>query len=99
MLKFEHNPSGFGTSLQGYVKASYDQLVEVFGDPTYSETSGDDKVDFEWILKFSDGTDATIYNWKDYDGGLTARSNPEYEWHIGGHNAIAVSNVLERLGI
>jgi hypothetical protein len=99
MLTFTHNPGGFGTSLQGYVKASYDQLVKVFGDPTYNETSGDDKVDFEWVLKFNDGTEATIYNWKDYDGGLYAMSTPDYTWHIGGKDKIAVCNVLETLGI
>ena len=33
------------TSLQGYLKASYEDLVEVFGEPTITETSGDDKVD------------------------------------------------------
>lgn len=98
-MNFVHNPNSSGTCLQGYVEVSYDKLVEVFGQPTFDETSGDDKVDFEWCLKFDDGVDATIYNWKDYDGGLTALSTPDYQWHIGGRNAIAVSNVLEVLGV
>lgn len=99
MLTFTHNPSSSGTCLQGYVEASYDKLVEVFGHPTFDKTSGDEKVDFEWCLKFNDGTDATIYNWKDYDGGLYAQMAPDYTWHIGGKNRIAVCNVLELLGI
>lgn len=81
------------TSLQGYVKASYDDLVELFGEPTYGQ-SGDGKVDFEWVLTIVDHDNdethvATLYNWKDYDNGLEAQSNPFYEWHIGGHSKLA----------
>lgn len=86
------------TSLQGYVAASYDDLVELFGEPTYTG-SYDDKVDFEWVLTIVDHENdethvATLYNWKDYDNGLEAQSNPFYEWHIGGHSAL-VASVLE----
>jgi len=87
------------TSLQGYVKASYDDLVDLFGEPTYTG-SGDDKVDFEWVLTIEgpDGADvATIYNWKDYDNGLEAQSNPFYNWHIGGHTKLVVAAIQEYL--
>jgi len=86
------------TSLCGYVETSYDRIVEVFGEPTYLG-SGDDKVDFEWNIKFDDGVVATIYNWKDYDGGWKAMLTDNYCWHIGGRNSIAVSNVLEVLDV
>ena len=36
-----------GTSLQGYIKTNYNDLVEVFGEPRYT-SSGDDKVTAEW---------------------------------------------------
>jgi hypothetical protein len=93
------------TSLQGYYVATYDELVSVFGEPTYNTTSGDDKVDVEWDLEFWDAcTDstvvATIYNWKDYDGGVRARSGVKYEWHIGGtgRNAVwAVEHILNEV--
>lgn len=85
------------TSLCGYVETSYDALVATFGEPTFLG-SGDDKVDFEWDIQFDDGTVATVYNWKDYDGGWKAMLASEYCWHIGGRNQIAVSNVLEALG-
>lgn len=83
------------TSLQGYYAATYDQLVSIFGEPTYNTTSGDGKVDVEWDLEIWDAsTDstvvATIYNWKDYDGGVRARSGARYEWHIGGNGRNAV---------
>ena len=84
-----------GTSLQGYMTASYDDLVVAFGPPTYDETSADGKVDYEWNLVIEDTVDfpnenrnVTIYNWKDYDGGQNALFNPEYEWHIGGHSPL-----------
>ena len=32
------------TSLQGHVTATFQELVEAFGAPTYSEPSGDGKV-------------------------------------------------------
>ena len=38
------------TSLQGYIEASYADLVKVFGHPQCTETSGDGKVDIEWEL-------------------------------------------------
>tara|TARA_R110002074_G_scaffold307389_3_gene478244 strand:+ start:427 stop:753 length:327 start_codon:yes stop_codon:yes gene_type:complete len=81
------------TSLQGYLKASYEDLVEVFGEPTITETSGDDKVDIQWEMNINDNDfnairPFTIYNWKDYDGGREAMSNPDYIWHIGGTSGI-----------
>jgi len=77
------------TCLQGYITASYAELVKVFGEPQSTETSGDEKVNIEWELEvhdydFNSIKPVTIYNWKDYDGGFEARSNQEYKWHIGG---------------
>lgn len=87
-MQFENTPDLYvdGACLQGYLPAGYHDLVRVFGEPTYNETSGDGKVDIEWNLEFADGTVATIYNWKDFDGGQSAREAISYEWHIGGHD-------------
>jgi len=84
------------TSLQGYIQATYQELVEVFGDPTYSEPSGDEKVNTEWDL-FIDDTRVTIYDWKDYDFGKRSRSGQPYRWHIGGNCHDAVQIVATRL--
>jgi hypothetical protein len=75
-----------GTSLQGYIATTYDKLVETFGEPNGS--SGD-KTNSEWILKFPDGTIATIYDWK-----LSQTPKDLYDWHIGGHSKKAVGAVL-----
>jgi hypothetical protein len=97
-MQFENIDFGYGTSLVGYVDATYEDLCRAFGEPTLYG-SGDDKVDFEWKLRFEDGVCATIYNWKDYDGGYRCRNGEVYNWHIGGYNRLAVANVLEVLDI
>jgi hypothetical protein len=81
-----------GTSLQGYVDTTYDKLVETFGEPTTSEPSGDDKVQYEWVLRTPAGV-ATVYDWKNYgrDGKLTR------DWHIGGHDKAVVALVQAAL--
>ena len=88
------------TSLQGYITCSYAELVKVFGEQTCTETSGDGKVDIEWEMQVEDFDHNairpfTIYNWKDYDGGFEARSNPIYRWHIGGTSGIVSAYVTE----
>ena len=77
-------PDANGTSLQGYMRATYAQLVERFGQPE----GGGDKTTVEWCLKFEDGTVATIYDWKEYETPMY-----EYDWHIGGKSERAVARV------
>lgn len=83
-----------GTSLQGYLEATYEELVAVFGMPT--RTFGD-KTTCEWDIEFRvmtpDETDfdyvvATIYDWK-----MAPTVNSKYRWHIGGRNRQAVDCV------
>lgn len=86
------------TSLQGHVTATYDQLVEVFGQPHYDTPSGDGKVNTEWELEFYCNeynriVTATVYDWKDFDGGRRSRDGQPYDWHIGGHGREAVHAV------
>ena len=81
-----------GTSLQGYIKTNYTDLVEVFGEPRYT-SSGDDKVCTEWNLEFDVGGEyvtATIYDWK-----LGKTPFGEYDWHIGGYSTQAAHVVAE----
>ena len=76
--------SAGGTSLQGYIKTNYTNLVEVFGEPRYR---GGDKTTAEWNLEFEVGGDyvtATIYDWK-----LDETPFVEYDWHIGGFSTQA----------
>lgn len=81
-----------GTSFQGVIKTTYDQLVEIFGKPTFTDADPYEKVNAEWTInstvveKDQDPDDYfykvfTIYNWK--DGRIPTE---EYEWHIGGQD-------------
>ena len=89
-----------GTFLQGYIKASYDQLVKTFGEP--HDPDGDNyKTDVEWAFEFADGTIATLYNWKNGKNYLGEAEGLElndiYEWHVGGFSEKAVAKLLEKL--
>lgn len=86
-IQFENvrTVSTSGSCLQGYIKTTYDELVNVFGEPT---TLQGDKVTVEWTILFSDGTVATIYDWK-----LSQTPMSVYDWHIGGFNQRAVELV------
>ena len=88
-----------GTFLQGYIKASYEQLVKTFGEP--HDPDGDNyKTDVEWAFEFADGTVATLYNWKNgknYLGAEGLELNDIYEWNVGGNSDKAVAKLLEKL--
>lgn len=83
----------FMTHLIGGVQTTRRVLEKAFGAPTHSDPSGDGKVTTEWILKFEDGTVATIYDWKRYEMGAPALDERE-DWHIGGRDMAASNAVL-----
>jgi len=82
-----------GSSLLGYIKTTYADLVEKFGEP---DTIDLDKSTAEWCVEFCVDlgmgdykfVNTTIYDWK-------TDSTPmgEYEWHIGGFGFDAVECV------
>jgi hypothetical protein len=98
ILKIEQGGNSNGTSLKGSVNANYNDLVKVFGEPTYKaeESGGMDKVWTEWDIDFevadefslddpdaSHRVQATIYDWKE-SGPYVAREANSYRWHVGG---------------
>lgn len=87
-----------GTCLQGEIRATYKELVALFGEPMEGDGY---KVDAEWIARFGDGTVATVYNWKDginYCGEKDGTPTKEItEWHVGGLSHKAVENVQTTL--
>ena len=87
-----------GTSLKGYVTTTFNKLKIAFGEPlVHIAPSAMEKVTIEWVIRFSDGTIATIYDWKGY--GYQPAPNEVYEWHVGGHVASAVALVKDHLGL
>jgi hypothetical protein len=95
---FTVGPSaGFnGSHLQGYVKAPYSRLVEVFGPPT---NEFGDKVTVEWEIIFDDDTFATIYDWKTEMTPDAIAAIDYSDWHIGGFNKRAVELVTNALKV
>jgi hypothetical protein len=78
------------SSLKGYItEIFYSDLVNFLGEPTFSDTSGDSKVNKEWVVKFKNeyGKENifTIYDWKTYDVNYTI--NELKTWNVGGHTS------------
>ena len=98
-MNMEKTTNVGGTFLQGYIKATYEQLLKTFGEP--HDPNGDNyKTDVEWAFEFADGTVATLYNWKNgknYLGAEGLELNDIYEWHVGGFSEKAVAKLLEKL--
>lgn len=70
-----------GSSLKGYINATYSQLLEILGEPTYNEPSGDGKVQVEWVVSF-EGDIFTIYDWKTFSREYTETELKEF--NVGG---------------
>mgnify|MGYP003705064145 FL=1 len=84
-----------GTSLQGYINCSYDDLTEALGYPL-EEGFDDYKSDAEWHIEFKDGTVATIYNYKNgknYLGDQGYNLCDIAQWHVGGRSKEVVERV------
>jgi hypothetical protein len=58
------------TSLKGYITATYSQLVEELGEPTFNTPSGDGKTQVEWVVEFENDY-YTIYDWKTHNREYT----------------------------
>jgi hypothetical protein len=90
-----------GTSLAGYLSASYKDLVKLLGRPN---CEGDGyKVSTEWVLTFR-GETFTLYDYKEtrtYDRDLPSvqafRRLPMFDWHIGA-NSKNVSAFRDAIG-
>jgi hypothetical protein len=80
------------TSLKGYVNATFSQLVEALGEPTFSTPSGDNKVQKEWVVEYK-GNVFTVYDWKTYDEQFTL--NELTTFNVGGH--VAAFDFIESL--
>ena len=81
-----------GTSFHGTtIRASVNQLISAFGDPTMDSNWGDDKVNFEWEMETDEGEVFTIYDWKE---GRPLRLDEYVVWHIGAKSK-SISNTAE----
>ena len=97
-MKFKTGYIKAGTHKCGWFDGTRRQIEDVFGAPTIESNDSHEKVTVEWQITFSDGTVATIYDWKRYSEkplGL----DENFRWHIGGLGLNAVKRVSQALGI
>ena len=84
-----------GTSLQGYINCSYDELVKAFGEP---HSTNENKTNAEWDVAFHrapyDNAVATIYNAAVF-GGDSMNVSDITEWHIAGISRHVVGDIKE----
>jgi hypothetical protein len=82
-----------GTSFQGVViRATVNQLISAFGDPTIVDNTGEDKTNYEWEMETNEGEVFCIYDWKE---GRPLGKDEFVTWHIGAKSK-SVSNDAER---
>ncbi len=55
--------SGVSTAHKGRINATYSELLQILGQPTYDLNDGLDKTNFEWFVLFK-GRIFSIYDWK-----------------------------------
>lgn len=91
------NVNAGGTSLVGKITASYENLIETFGEPMEGDGY---KTDAEWEIEFEDGSVATIYNWKNgknYCGHSGLKTVNIRNWNIGGVDDMVVDYIQQTL--
>jgi hypothetical protein len=86
-----------GSAHVGDIEATYKEICSLFGKPLSYDKG---KVDVHWVVKFNDGTVASIYNWKNGkaymgDDGLSVQSIKT--WNIGGLSQ--ASSVLVQIAV
>lgn len=81
-----------GTSKKLSIKASYDKLVELFGEPSRPFADGE-HARVNWTLDFSDGHVLSIYDWNEGD-------NPVYNvtsWNVAARTFMAAGRIYDIL--
>lgn len=78
----------------GEINTTYDNIVNMFGNPSLFNEEIDGKVNAEWLIstivfdinnKTYDNVKFSIYNWK-----TEKFPYGKYDWHIGGQNKKAI---------
>ena len=95
-INFNNVPSqcSIGTTFQGYVLATFEQITEIFGEPDTPEWE-DGKTTTEWTLKFEDGPVFTIYDYCK----AGCRDGSTFSWHIGGFESAVADRVRDLVEI
>lgn len=88
MIKIYDIKKTYRSGRVGTLKATYEEIIEVLGEPCFGESS-DGKIRAEWVIRFDDGILATIYDYKQYGTPLEEVTS----WSIGGFSPKAEVHV------
>jgi hypothetical protein len=72
----------------------YYNLIEILGQPTFSMTSDEGKVQKEWVIEYDDNI-FTVYDWKTYDEEFTMSELTS--WRIGGFGNSSLNEFINFL--
>jgi hypothetical protein len=72
-------------SLKGYIHASYYELLDILGEPTF-KTEGGYKINFEWVVSYK-GRIYYVYDWKVY--ASESLTEPNFKWNVGSDKSAA----------
>lgn len=88
------NHEAVGSSNQGRIHYTFDQLVDLFGAPHHlfdiPEDDIPNKVRCEWDL-YIDGEFISIYDWCQYDTDVKDVDI----WHVGGFSVKSIQKLME----
>ena len=90
IINLKRNTNSVGTFLIGHLTTTYQELVNKFGKP---HRLNGDKTLAEWHFISDNGIQFTIYDWRNYQ----MCKEQITEWHIGGTNINALSEVQKHL--
>jgi len=79
------------TTFEGYVKSSYAQLVELFGEPTINDPKS--RVKGEWNVVFDDKTVVSIYDYME-----TSMPTWPYNYRVAATHARGLNYVQKIVG-
>jgi len=77
------------SSYKGEIVTTYNELINVFGYPTYGPDMTNNTSTCEWIIKFEDDSKGYIYDWKE-----EKTIYGKYNWHIGGTSSDIVDRII-----
>ena len=93
-IRRAQNREMLGTSLQGRVHYTFDEMVDLFGTPHYwfedSENPVPNKTRCEWDVVIGNEP-VSIYDYCEYERSV----NEVDVWHVGGNSVKALQNLME----
>jgi hypothetical protein len=99
-INYKRSNNTGGTCLQGHIETTYENLINKLPQPL--EIFDDYKCDVEWGIEFSDGTKATLYNYKNGRNYLGSKGKDVWnitQWNIGGNSKKAVEYLSTIIGV